>query len=72
MGMRGSRQVRNSAALRGRRVLEEMMLRRRPMTAYQLLAALSCDGVRSRATVYRALRDLERTGRVIPIETLKA
>jgi Fur family zinc uptake transcriptional regulator len=72
MVMGASRQVRDSAALRGRRVLEEMKLRGRPMTAYELLAALSGDGVRSPGTVYRVLRDLERTGHVIRIETLNA
>lgn len=63
---------RGRGAARATRVLAMLARRAGPMTAYQLLAALSGEGVRSPMVIYRALKRLERDGRVHRIESLNA
>ncbi len=54
------------------RVFEHLKRQAKPLSAYQILEDLRGDGVTAATTVYRALEQLVRSGRVHRIESLNA
>lgn len=70
--MKKGEKARAGVSGRAARILAVLARRGGPMTAYQMLAALSGEGVRSPMVIYRALRSLERDGLVHRVESLNA